>query len=382
MKILWICGLPMEVQQNALGGLNYGACAAWSWVLGHLPPPADVELHIACPVTKGPWRNQTFCYKGVIFHLVRCLPGRYQTGYLFEPMMFRYLKRFNFDLVHGWGTEAGCANVAQYLAPQKHVVQIQGLVNVYLEHIEPRRGHQFMAWRERRILHRAKAVFVESGYSYGISKPYCGLNTRVCSVDHPLRTEFLSAEYTVCRPNNILFLGTLCDRKGFLDALEAFAATRQKDWALTLIGDGTPEVQRQLNRRVMELNAGGNVLYRPFATCAEIVAEMKNSSIFLLPSKMDTGPTALKEALAMGLWPLCYANSGPQEYVSRFKYGSLAATGNVTELSVLLKQVMTERPWENGERMTTVVENVRHELSAATIWKALQKNYSEIMNAH
>ena len=53
LKVLWICGLPRQVQNDVLGGKDHGAHADWSWVMGHLPPPDNVELHIACRVARG-----------------------------------------------------------------------------------------------------------------------------------------------------------------------------------------------------------------------------------------------------------------------------------------------------------------------------------------
>ena len=101
--------------------------------------------------------------------------------------------------------------------------------------------------------------------------------------------------------------------------------------------------------------------------------------IFLLPSKMDTGPTALKEALAMGLWPVCYDNSGPKEYITRFDYGSTGTTGDVVDIAEKLKASMEQKPWQRGERLSHVVSNVRHDLCASTIWEQLLTHYRDVI---
>lgn len=381
MKILWICGLPKQVQAEALSGEHYGAHAAWSWILGHLPPTGEVELHIACPITKGPWRSQTFEYKGAIFHLVRCLPGRLQSGYLFDSIFFHPLvKMLNPDVVHGWGTEDSYSIIAQQLAPKRCVVQVQGLINGYRNYLPNSFGVKYVAWRERLTLRRAKKVFVESGFSAELSRPYVGKRTELIQVDHPLRSDFLTSKPGSGAEKAILFVGSICDRKGYGDAVRAFGGLGAGNggWTLRMVGSGSAQDEAKLRALLDELPAGVRVEHIPHATPDQITELMRSSSVFLLPSKMDTGPTALKEALAMGLWPVCYHNSGPKEYITRFEYGSLAQTGNVDDLSAVLERAVRERPWLEGDLRSDVIEKVRRGLCAETIWKQLIGHYEGV----
>lgn len=377
MKILWICGLPSQIQKEALSGVNYGAHAAWSWILGHLPPSDGVELHIACPVTKGSWGNQSFQYEGATFHLIRCLPGRLQSGFLLDPLMFLPLyRRLKPDVVHGWGTEDSYSIIAQQLAPNRCVVQVQGLINGYRSYLPNNLGLKYVAFRERLSLRKSKTVFVESGFSAELSRPYCGPQTRIVQVDHPLRSTFLEASPATGNAHGILFVGSLCDRKGYHDAVEAFSRITDSDWTLTMVGSGNESDTNQLMQRISNIP---NVTHIPHAASDEIVDLMQQSSIFLLPSKMDTGPTALKEALAMGLWPVCYDNSGPQEYIHRFNYGSLARTGDVADLADHLATALDLKPWVQQDQLAAVVARIRNELCAATIWKQLLVHYREVV---
>ena len=73
MKILWLCGLPKSIQRGSikwkkLWGRCYMVLGCWSSASNK-----KVDLHIACPVTKGPWKNQSFHYKGATFHLIRVI---------------------------------------------------------------------------------------------------------------------------------------------------------------------------------------------------------------------------------------------------------------------------------------------------------------------
>ena len=132
MKILWICGLPQEVQDSVLEGRDHGAYAAWSWIMGHLPPPEDVELHIACRTARHTTYRQ-FTYKGAHFHLVPVKArARVFCLFQFDWLYFREVAmRLNPDVIHGWGAEDAYALVALKLDPERHLVQIQGNLNTY-----------------------------------------------------------------------------------------------------------------------------------------------------------------------------------------------------------------------------------------------------------
>ncbi len=380
MRVIWICGLPHKLQEDCCSGKNYGASAAWSWIMGHFPIPASVELHLVIPITKGPWRNTQVEYRGAQVHLVRCLPGRAQTFFLFDYFSLKpVIRKINPDVVHGWGTEVSFSRIAQRLAKAKAVVQVQGLINEYIPYLPNNLLTRYVAWQERRTLQQAKTVFVESEYSAQITRPFIGENTRLIHVDHPLRSTFLSESPSVGTEQKILFLGSICKRKGIFDALDAFEKLAGDAWSLCVIGAGEQNVE--FEQRLAMSPKRELITWIKQADESRIIQEMSGSSIFLLPSRMDTGPTALKEALAMGLWPVCYDNSGPKEYVTRFDYGVLAATGDVKDLALVLQQAVNNKAWMQEDRLTICVQRVRKELSANTIWNHLVGYYQEILDA-
>jgi len=383
MKILWICGLPFDVQNSLLGGKPHGARAPWSWILGHLPPPDGVDLHIACPVTAGPWGGKTLEYKGATLHLVRLPPGRLQTGFLLDPFFFRGLKRkIRPDVVHGWGTEDSFSTTAKFLDPKRHIVQVQGLINAYLPHFPSSKSLRYVAFRERGNLRTAKHVFVESEFSKQISQPYCGKNTEIFVVDHPLRPDFLTAEISTTMPKEVLFLGSITKRKGFLDAVRAFAESAPPDWRLTMIGPGAKADFDTLTSEVKTLGLEKRFTHLTKVDTPEVIEHMRNATVYLLPTLMDTGPTALKEALAMGLWPICYDNSGPREYISRFEYGSVAKDRDPADLARILERDIREQPWNDSQRRSDVIQRVRLELGKESIWQQLLQHYGKIIDAN
>jgi glycosyltransferase involved in cell wall biosynthesis len=381
MKILWICGLPQAVAASLHPGWAKGR-AAWSWIMGHLPPPGEVELHIACPVTEGPWRSYEVQWDHATFHVIRCLPGRLWSGFLIDPLWYLPLhRRLNPDVVHGWGTEDSFSITASFLNPRRSVVQVQGLINEYLDHLPPLRRLRYIAWRERRTLKRARHVFVESRYSQDMALPYCGPSTDIRIVDHPLRPEFLSAPLSSGAGHRILFVGTLDRRKGALDAVRAFAAGAPQPWELCLIGKGSPEFHAAAETLAREAGVAGRVRFVPEADVHEVVEAMQRSAVFLLPSYMDTGPTALKEALAMGLWPIGYDNSGPAELIRRFDFGSLVKTGDIDGLTRVLREKLETGSQIKQDMRNAMAKKVRAALGRTAVWDALISAYKDIIRS-
>jgi glycosyltransferase involved in cell wall biosynthesis len=381
MTILWICGLPGQVHREVTECGQHHASAEWSWILGHLPPPEGVDLHIACPVTSGPWKGHSFTYKGASFHLVRCLRGRLQTGFLLDPLFFRRLY-FNIrpDVVHGWGTEDSHSIIAQHLAPESHVVQVQGLINSYLDHLPASKALRYVAARERMTLKDARHVFVESDYSRAISQHYCGEHTRIWQIDHPLRGGFLTSYPTKRNSRQVLFLGSLTDRKGYLDAVAAFAST-STDWRLMMIGAGRSESVAALYSKIDALGLRERFRHLASASTDEIVRHMQESSIYLLPSYIDTGPTSLKEALAMNLWPVCYDNTGPAEFIRRFNIGTLCPTGDIPALGSALGHAI-QHVQSTATKHTSCAPHVREAFCKDNIWSRLLEAYAIVAKGH
>ena len=81
----------------------------------------------------------------------------------------------------------------------------------------------------------------------------------------------------------------------------------------------------------------------------------------------------------MGLWPICYDNTGPQELIGKYGVGSLVPTGDVAALTEKVRQVLKKKPWQDQVRMQQIAETVRTDLSPAAIWEKLGKVYDSII---
>ncbi len=378
MRVFWICGLPREVQDEVLRGEDHGAYAAWSWILGHLPPPPGVELHIACRTARHT-APRDFFYKGAHFHLVPVRArARVYCLFQFDWRYFRELvARLQPEVIHGWGTEDSYALTALKLAPERHLIQIQGNLNTYRKRLRMPWPTALAARAERMVLARARHVVAENEYSLESARPM--LKTAATHViEHPIRSEFLRAAPADGAARQILFLGSVEERKGIWDALTAFRAGAPVDWRLAVVGNGSAPAVARLQRWIADANLESRVRHHPQLNPAELVALMHASSVFLLPTRIDTGPTALKEALAMGLWPVCYDNSGPGHYLRRFGYGDLVEDLSVPALTATLERALAARAWRQPEHRAKIAAQIRPHFDAARIWPDLVRLYEGI----
>lgn len=377
MKLLWITLLPGDVEVAATGVRVAGHSVPW--ITSHLPPPEDVELHVAC-LWPGGQEKRRIEYRGAHFHLIPCpARGRALTLFAQDPALFRpVMEVVRPDVVHGWGTEDSCALVAQRLSPSKHVVGVQGLIAAYRKRVRMPRRTLLTQITERRALARARWVVAECRYALAEARHLCPkANAKV--IEHPLRQQFLGDRFADGRSNRVLFLGTLDARKGFLDAVAAFAKGAPTDWKLDMVGRGAPEAESLLLQSVEKLGLAGRFTLHRHLEEGPLAELMQQSAVFLLPTRIDTGPTALKEALAMGLWPICYDNSGPADYIREFSFGSLARDLDEQDLARCVADNLRERPWLDPVSRNRLFNATRERFSPANIWRQLTDLYASVI---
>ena len=378
MRILWICGLPQAVRETLGDEFHGPPIHAQSWIVSHLPPVSGIDLHIAC-LWPGGSARKSVSFEGATIHLLPC-PRRGRALLLFQRDQSYFRKLFeelNPDVVHGWGTEDSFGLVARQLAPRRHVIGIQGLINACRARGPLPKRTILTALGERWTLGRARTIVAESRYAIEAVRPLCP-RAEFRVIEHPIRKEFLQSEPADGRHTRMLFVGTISEMKGISDALRAFSSIEEPKWDLHIVGSGDLGAETRMLGLADELGIRGRIRHDHNLSSREIAAAMQNSSVFLLPTRIDTGPTALKEALALGLWPVCYDNSGPGEYVRQFSYGTLGRDLDLKDLTAKLREAIRSCPWLDPSRRATLRNSTRIAFSRERIWGELSQLYREI----
>lgn len=381
MRVLWICGLPNEVRMNGWRQrLSEQPTPAWSWVLGHLPPEG-VELHILCPVVGLVESRIDFVYLGAHWHCFRRRKFLQLPSYIRHMIACRrFVKKLRPDIIHGWGGETGFGFYATLLT-NRAVVSVQGLLLLLYNSLSWQFKMQmttwygrYMVWRERLSYQRAMLLLVESNTSgVALQKYY---QKRGVVVPQPLRAVFYQG-----RSNSrddvptFLYVGALTARKGVLDVVNAFVHVYDKSAQLIMIGDG--EARDEVESLILERGLSSRITMKHNCAAEELFELMTRAHFFTLPSYVDTGPNALKEALASGLFPICYDNSGPHEYITRY-CGYLCETGNVVAYAELMNKALANR--EGCLRISAEASiRIKKDLSKTMVWAKLRELYKEVV---
>jgi|CXWL01.1.fsa_nt_gi colanic acid/amylovoran biosynthesis glycosyltransferase len=151
-------------------------------------------------------------------------------------------------------------------------------------------------------------------------------------------SRFVEAPRTLAAGEPVRFIGVgrMVEKKGFDDAIAAFAAFRAAPGApsatLTLIGDGA--LRASLEAQARGLGLGGAVRFAGLLPHAKVAEELARAHVFVLSSRtarsgdMEGIPVALMEAMAQGMPALATRHSGTPELVEHDVSGLLCAEGD------------------------------------------------------
>lgn len=327
-----------------------------SWVKAHLPPPNGIDLHILCPVYGMEESEAHFDWEGAHWHCFRL--KRFEPLFLRRRFWFSikpFIKKLSPDIVHGWGGETGWGLLATYIS-RNAVISVQGLLRMLSEKDDCSLSGRLRLVMEAMTYRRAKVCLCESNVAQDNLMKLYGINGKVAP--QPLRKEFLVAESLksedLARTQPIirfLFVGQRVARKGFYDVQKAF-------------------------RKVKEVFPSAKLLLITEGFSAdEIVDFMKTATCLVLPSYGETGPTVVKEAISMGLWPICYDNTGATELLLRYNIGCLVPTGDIESLALAMIRVARRGHVEIKNRISKAQAKIRSDLSPSIAWTNLLQIY-------
>jgi len=158
-------------------------------------------------------------------------------------------------------------------------------------------------------------------------------------------------------PVRFIGVGRMVEKKGFDDAIDAFARLRAQPDAppatLTIIGDGV--LRRSLEAQAERLKLGDAIRFTGLLPHARVAEELTQAHVFVLASRtsregdMEGIPVALMEAMAQGMPVLATRHSGTPELVEHDFSGLLCDEGDRAGLARNMREIAGE-----PERWTTM----------------------------
>lgn len=367
LTVAWISEYPIEWMPDCpevFRGLPKQHPATWMPVLlEELRAVAGLSLHVMV-LRNNIARSHSFERHGVNYHVLK-IPRMTRASSLFlvdTLVLKRALGRIRPDVVHAWGTERGAALVASRLG-YPYLVTIQGLLTWYQQIIPFTVYDSFVAKLEQVALRRARWATTEAVFSAQyLRERYPQLN--VMQVEHAPQRSFHQVERRPqSKPLRFLTVGTLDYRKGS-DLL--FRALNQLlpqfPFEVVVVG-GSGGVF--IDRLRAELSPGlwERVRFRTGLSPAEVGQELAVATLKILPTRADTSPNAVKEAVVAGVPVVASRIGGIPDYVRPGENGLLFESGDLVSLVGAIQSALHHPLFGRGQVESTCLSKMRDYLS-------------------
>jgi glycosyltransferase involved in cell wall biosynthesis len=382
IKVAWISNFPVEWLSDipeSLRSLPREHPATWEMVLlSEFERDPSLQLHIII-LRKNISRSFSFQRNGVTFHLLKYRGGtRASTLFWADTLLIRRaLRQIKPDLVHAWGSEQGAALVASRL-PYPYLVTVLGLLQWYKDVGPMPAYHKFGAWIEKISLPRAKHVSTESRFAVRyLHDNYPRLT--IHQIEHAPNWVFHQVQrQPMSGPIRFLTNGAISHRKGtdlFLMALNELVPEFR--FEATVIGSpNEPFIAPILAVLSPELRQ--RISFKSDLTAAEVARELSVATILLLPTRADTSPNAVKEAVVAGV-PVVAGNvGGIPDYVIPGENGFLFAPGDNGEFVAAIRAALSHPLFSRGLVTPASLEKSREYLSPARMAQSFFSAYQSV----
>ncbi len=268
--------------------------------------------------------------------------------HLYLPAFFQILpllKRYNPDIVHGFGTE----NLYGFLAVSQKkpsVVFIQGIREKLAPYYPgPKLKLTIRKKLEQYTVNKVDGLIVETDFACRWAHTI-NPHTKVKIIPHAYTESFFAG-----RPNfehkRIICVGTLRIVKGCDTVLESFYAGIKRNPKLfkkaKLFFIGRGPLEQFLKSKARDWEILENVRFMGSVAHEKIIAEMENACMMVIGSRVDTSPNVITEAHSVGIPVVGTNGGGIPEMIEEGKDGFIVPVDDAEKMSrkmeVLLKDM-------------------------------------------
>ncbi len=203
-----------------------------------------------------------------------------------------------------------------------------------------------------------------------------GLGNKVQVIYNPCIANISTKEYP--KKKQILYAGTLNQRKGYADLLKAFSliAGTFQDWKIVFAGNG--EINEAMNIAKQQ-NISQQVLFAGWVTGDEKDKIFKESTIFCLPSYAEGFPMAVLDAWAYGLPVITTPVGGIPDVAIEDQNMLLFNPGDINKLANQISRLITD-----GELLKTLIAASKYlantKFNITTINSEIEYIYKKLCN--
>ncbi len=225
------------------------------------------------------------------------------------------------------------------------------------------------AWLDDFAMRRAKNIVHISDYSRRIIASRRGERWHEALINNAVHADFFTDTVPRHDTNRLLFVGALTRRKNVQALLLAVQSLSQrgKHYQCDIVGDFSDRPYRQEVERLVDNLKLPQVVFHGWQDRSAVRELMAQGSVFVLPSKQETLPVSVAEAMAAGMVTVATGVGGVPEMIAHDESGFICDARTPTSLTEILAALhgAHDRKVQIGERARQVARERYHPLKVA-----------------
>lgn len=342
-----VLGLPTKI-----GG--YGDVAGWdTYMIELLRQRDDIDLTVISAHTGLRKRHVAFDLEGVHYHFVKVegatllkhlisSPSLWHRLNPMRPVVRNIVKKTQPDVLALIGAEnAHISGTVLGIEGIPLIVKCQTIYN------NPDRGKSGPvdaknAYVEQLIFKDLKYVAVGAGMHGRLFRQF---NQKAYNFKWPLGNLLPEVKPLEKEYDFVNYAMGMSDKKGYPDAIKALAIVKEKypNVRLNLVGGSSKEEKEALEKMVADFHLESNVTFTPFFERQEdLFQHLQKSRFALLPCKMDSVASTIRQAMHYGLPVICYETEGTLTLNKEKECVLIAENSNPTDLADKMIQLLSD----------------------------------------
>jgi glycosyltransferase involved in cell wall biosynthesis len=245
----------------------------------------------------------------------------------------------------------------------RYVIRLHGGHHFFAEG-ENRKINKWKGFQEKRSFKKSDAFIAVSHYVKNHTEKYLSYGDKpVRYINNPINTELFQPIVANVPESKIVFVGTVCEKKGIRQLIQAFPLVK-KEYAEATLGiygrdwffpDGSSYIEMLTKKELPQLgDIAKDIHFHGAVAYTNIPAVYAGASVCVFPSHMETQGLVAPEAMAMGK-VVVFTKLGPgPETIENYKTGLLCDPYNPENIAKKIIWVFS-----NKEKAELVAKTAR-----------------------
>ncbi len=258
-------------------------------------------------------------------------------------------KQHPIDIVES--AESGLAFLSK-IKDIQYVIRLHG-GHYFFAEAENRGVNWWKGFQEKRSFAKADAFIAVSKYVKNHTEKYLSYHNKPLGyINNPINTAVFKPMLNDIIPHKIVFAGTICEKKGVRQLIQAFPLVKEEfpDATLHLYGrdwffpDGASFVTFLKEKELPRLGpVAESVFFQGVLTLSEIAKKYAEAEVCVFPSHMETLGLVAPEAMAMAK-PVVFTNRGPgPEIITDTVTGLLCNPLDPNDIAQKILRIFTDK---------------------------------------